>query len=446
MSTRYSRFLPHLIFLIDIFLLNASIGVAFLLKPDDFLWNKDFSDYLLLSNVSWILISSLSKNQIIHRPLNLSKVINKYLITIINFAVIIFSALYFMRILDISRNFLIIQFVTLVLFAIVNRSIVLFTLDYARKRGFNRRNILLLGEDDIIKRLTNNFKLHPEYGYNTYISKFDKTSVIEKISQYILNRGIDEIFICYKQVDYSLIQEIIAFCDNNLVKVKLVSDLMLNNHHAKLINYGDIPVMSISEEAEMNLKVKVLKRTFDLLFSGFVVVMGAPVFLLLMIATKVTSKGPIFYRQKRLGRNMKTFTIYKFRSMYIDSEKLGPQLSKDHDPRITQWGRFMRKTRLDELPQFFNVIKGDMSVVGPRPERQYFIEKIIEKAPDYKRLLKIKPGLTSIGQVDYGYAENVEQMCARMKYDLGYLNKVSFSSDMNIILKTVRVMLQAKGK
>jgi exopolysaccharide biosynthesis polyprenyl glycosylphosphotransferase len=446
MSTRYSRFLPHLIFILDLLILNIAFLIGLLFTTDLFLWTKEISDYFVFSNITWIVISSLSKNNFVYRPLNLTRVLNRYLITIINFAVVIFSVLYFMRMLDISRNFLIIQFVSLVILAVINRSIILFTLDFARKNGFNKRNVLLIGEEDIIKRLTNNFKLHPEYGYNTYISRFDSNNVFDKISQFILNRGIDELFICYKQIDYSLVQEIISFCDNNLIKVKLVSDLMLNNTHAKLITYGEIPVISVSEQVQMNLKVKLLKRSFDLFFSLSVVTIGSPIFILIMIITKLTSKGPIFYKQYRLGRNMKSFAMYKFRSMYIDSEKLGPQLSKDMDPRITPWGRIMRKTRLDELPQFFNVIKGDMSIVGPRPERQHFIEQIIEKAPHYKRLLNIKPGLTSIGQVDYGYAENVEQMCARLQYDMTYLNKVSFSSDMNIIFKTVKVMLQAKGK
>jgi lipopolysaccharide/colanic/teichoic acid biosynthesis glycosyltransferase len=132
--------------------------------------------------------------------------------------------------------------------------------------------------------------------------------------------------------------------------------------------------------------------------------------------------------------------------MRVDAEKFGPQLSKNDDPRITKWGRITRKTRLDELPQFWNVLKGEMAVVGPRPERQHFIEKIVEKTPNYKKLLRLKPGITSIGQVHYGYAENVDQMCDRMRYDLIYLRNMNLNSDLDIIFKTVKVMLQGKGK
>jgi len=191
---------------------------------------------------------------------------------------------------------------------------------------------------------------------------------------------------------------------------------------------------------------KIIKRGFDICFSLAVLVIGAPLFLLLALITKLTSRGPVFYKQERVGINGKPFYIYKYRSMKVDAEKDGPQLSKDNDPRITKWGQIMRKTRLDELPQFWNVLKGDMSVVGPRPERQHFIQQIVEKAPGYQLLLSIKPGITSIGQVYYGYAENVDQMCQRMLFDLRYLSEVNIQTDLSIILQTVKVMFQGKGK
>jgi len=132
--------------------------------------------------------------------------------------------------------------------------------------------------------------------------------------------------------------------------------------------------------------------------------------------------------------------------MLVDAEKSGPQLSSADDPRVTKWGRIMRRTRLDELPQFWNVLIGEMSIVGPRPERQHFIEQIIEKSPDYKKLLSVKPGLTSIGQVHYGYAENVDQMRERLRYDLLYLKNVNLNHELDIIARTIRVMMQRKGK
>ena len=132
--------------------------------------------------------------------------------------------------------------------------------------------------------------------------------------------------------------------------------------------------------------------------------------------------------------------------MHVNAEKAGPQLSSDDDPRITRWGKFMRKTHLDELPQFWNVLKGDMAIVGPRPERRHFIEEIKACRPEYMQLFRLKPGITSIGQVYYGYAENVSQMCERVDYDLNYLSNMSLRTDIDIIMETVKVMAQGKGK
>jgi len=189
-----------------------------------------------------------------------------------------------------------------------------------------------------------------------------------------------------------------------------------------------------------------LKRVFDIVFASLVLVAGLPVYLLLMLITKITSPGPIFYKQERIGKDQKPFYIYKFRSMHVDAEKHGPQLASDDDPRITKWGKFMRKTHLDELPQFWNVLKGDMAIVGPRPERRHFIDEIKEQKPEYMQLFRLKPGITSIGQVNYGYAENVGQMCERVNHDLDYLSTMSLKTDIDIILQTVKVMAQGKGK
>ncbi|WP_200980026.1 sugar transferase [Echinicola sp. 20G] len=188
------------------------------------------------------------------------------------------------------------------------------------------------------------------------------------------------------------------------------------------------------------------KRTFDIFFSGLVLVLGLPIYLLIAVITKASSKGPIFYTQERIGENGKPFHMIKFRSMRTDAEKDGPQTTSNQDPRITKWGNFMRKTHLDELPQFWNVLKGDMAIVGPRPEREHFVNQIVSISPSYKKLQGIKPGITSIGQVYYGYAETVEQMVERMKYDLLYLTGVNLKTDLNIIYQTVKVMANGKGQ
>ena len=166
---------------------------------------------------------------------------------------------------------------------------------------------------------------------------------------------------------------------------------------------------------------KSVKRIFDIVFSLLFLILGLPFYIIIGLGVKLTTKGPMFFRQERIGMDGGAFKIIKFRTMRTDAEQAGPQLSKEDDPRITKFGRFLRKSRMDELPQFFNVLKGDMSVVGPRPERQFFIGQIVQRAPHYVRLHKIRPGITSWGQVKYGYAENVDEMLQR-------LNLICFTS------------------
>jgi exopolysaccharide biosynthesis polyprenyl glycosylphosphotransferase len=196
----------------------------------------------------------------------------------------------------------------------------------------------------------------------------------------------------------------------------------------------------------MPLWQQAIKRFLDISLSIIAVLLLLPMYLIAAVLVKFSSPGPIFFLQERIGLNNKPFQIIKFRTMYVNSEANGPQLSSSNDSRITPIGRFMRKTRLDEFPQFINVILGHMSLVGPRPERQFYIDQIVQHEPQYVLLNRVRPGITSWGQVKYGYAENVEQMLDRMKYDLLYINNRSIALDLKILFYTVAIVIKAKGK
>ena len=273
-----------------------------------------------------------------------------------------------------------------------------------------------------------------------------KLGAYNEISQIINNEKIEEVIIATEPKEHEKINSIINDLADLKVEIKVVADMYsILTGSVKMNSIFGALLISVNPEMMPSWQ-KTVKRIMDLFISLIAIIILSPVFIILTIFIKSGSKGEIIFKQERIGFKNKPFQIYKFRSMYADSEKNGPQLSSKYDSRITNIGRFMRKTRLDETPQFFNVIKGDMSLVGPRPERQYFINKIIDKAPHYKHLSKVKPGITSWGQVKYGYAENVDEMIARLKFDLLYVENMSLSLDVKILFYTVIIMLKGSGK
>lgn len=268
----------------------------------------------------------------------------------------------------------------------------------------------------------------------------------EEIETYCKEHNISELLVIPTNKNNQLIFDIV----NRLFPLRLpllttpdLSQILLSR--VSLSNITGEPLVNVAAGGMSDFDT-IMKRTFDIVFSILALILLSPLMLIFAIIVKLDSKGPVFYKQERVGMNNIPFMIYKFRTMISNSEPDGiPQLTKNDDNRITRIGKFMRKYRIDELPQFFNIIKGDMSLVGPRPERRYFINKIMMKAPYYALLHQIRPGLTSLGMVKYGYASNLDEMLERLKYDIIYIENMSLTNDIKILIYTVKTVITGRG-
>ena len=327
-----------------------------------------------------------------------------------------------------------------------------------RKIGFNT---LIIGDNENAKNLFHELEnakksagykilgflnITPSQEEYTLSAYTQHLGSYQEANRIIAENNIEEIIIALESKEHEIIQKILTQLQESDVKIKIIPDLYN-------ILTGQVKMNSILHAALIEINIGNLsswevfaKRIIDIIVSSTVLIVGSPIYLVLSLLVKTSSKGPVLFTQERIGLRGKPFRIIKFRSMYIDAEKNGPALSKEKDNRITPIGRFLRKSRLDETPQFWNVLKGEMSMVGPRPERSFFIEKIVQQAPQYKYLHKVKPGITSWGQVKYGYAENVDEMIERLKFDLIYMENRSLLVDFKILIHTVLVVLQGRGK
>ena len=292
----------------------------------------------------------------------------------------------------------------------------------------------------------------------TYIShKFDHDEPriytihsMNEVEQFELAHQLepyDEVILDFKSKSkendiYTLINRLYP-CNVEISVVPSLYDMLTGA--AMIDDVSDQPLIRISEH-KMSDTGLCIKRAFDVVVSAMMLILLSPLYLILSLLVWYSSKGPVFYKQKRIGLHGLPFNIIKFRTMCVHAEEATPQLSADDDPRITKVGKWMRKYRLDELPQFWNILRGEMSIVGPRPERRYFINQIEEKAPYYCMIYKIRPGLTSWGPIKVGYTDTLDKMIRRLNYDIVYIENMSIRLDIKIMFHTIGVIFNGKGK
>lgn len=269
---------------------------------------------------------------------------------------------------------------------------------------------------------------------------------LENIDQLIEKYNVKEILIALDDEDHNVLIDIIGKVEGKGIKLKIVPDLYeILSGQARTSQIYGVPLIDIMPELMPEWEKKI-KRLLDIVVSFVILLLSSPIILISSIAIKINSPGPVFFRQERIGQSGRIFNILKFRSMFVDAEKLtGPVWSTKDDPRVTTVGKIIRKMRIDELPQFLNVLKGDMSVVGPRPERPFFVEKLSEQIPYYKRRLKVRPGITGWAQVKHKYDESIEDVKIKLRYDLFYIENMSIRMDMKILFRTIFVVLFGKG-
>jgi exopolysaccharide biosynthesis polyprenyl glycosylphosphotransferase len=398
----------------------------------------------------------------IYRKARMSELGQTLLLSLIG-VIIIFFALILDDVIQTYKNYyklfanlFLLHFLITVTFRLILTSRNLYKLKH-RIIGFNT---IIVGSNGNAISIYNEIESQPKAAFNKFVGFVHAVKYPSyKLEKHIPNLGhfsnlrhlisemkIEEVIIATERSEHNTIEQIISEIEDTDVLIKVIPDMqdfLLGT--VKTTSIYQTPLIQVSFDFMPPWQLN-LKRVMDIALSSIAIIILSPVYLFCILGVKLTSRGPVFYTQERIGISGRTFMIPKFRSMVTGAENGTPMLSSKNDNRVTSFGRFMRKTRLDEIPQFFSVLKGDMSLVGPRPERQFFIDQITQRAPHYRLLLKVKPGITSWGQVKYGYAENVDQMIERLKFDILYLENMSLAMDIKIMAYTLLTVMKGSGQ
>jgi len=425
--------------------------------------DKKFYTGVILIPCFWLLLYAITGSyHNVYRKARMSELGQTLLISIIG-VIIIFFALILDDVIQTYKsyyhlfiNLFLLHFLITVTFRLILTSRNLYKL---RRRliGFNT---IIVGSNGNAISIYNEIESQPKSAFNNFVGFVHAVKYPSyKLEKHIPNLGhfsnlrhlitelnIEEVIIATERSEHNTIEQIISEIEDTDVLIKVIPDMqdfLLGT--VKTTSIYQTPLIQVSFDFMPPWQLN-MKRFMDIIISAFALVILSPLYLFCFIGVKLSSKGPAFYTQERIGISGRVFMIPKFRSMVTGAENGTPMLSSKNDNRVTPFGKFMRKTRLDEIPQFLSVLKGDMSLVGPRPERQYFIDQITQRAPHYRLLLKVKPGITSWGQVKYGYAENVDQMIERLKYDILYLENMSLAMDIKIMAYTLLTVIKGKGQ
>ncbi len=448
---RYSRYLDLLVLLGDLAALNASLFIMAFWFQEPVRLDGRYWNILVVSNGAWVILSLLSKVHQVSRISKFSRIAIDIGKNAFVHLLIIASTLYFLEYNAGLRSHFLFSYVIFLFIILVWRGVYLYSIRMYRKYGYNYRNVAIIGYGELSEDIRKFLRLHPEYGFR-FLGFFDNKPVpgdywlgtVQEIPKFIQINRIDEIYCCLPYVRRSIIPGIIELGEMNFIKIKLVEDFRgFETKGFEITRHDQLPVLEVTSFPLDEARNRAIKRAFDIAFSIIAILAVSWLLPIIALAIKLESKGPVFFVQRRSGKGNNNFWCLKFRTMILNGNSDKVQTSYK-DERVTKVGAFLRRTSLDELPQFFNVLIGNMSVVGPRPFMLYHTKIYSERLERFMARHIVKPGITGLAQCK-GYRGEIRNHIAlknRLKLDRFYIENWSFVLDLKIIIATIITLIK----